>query len=549
MRRLILFPTLVVAAAIAAPAAVASPDDFAFNILPPGQFGGLPVTANSTDQIPLYDGLHAAPGRRAQARHPAPVQARGLPPQRRDHGRPRPAGRGCESCATSFGVPHIHGDTRADVWFGAGYVTAQDRSLLLTLGRGPARAAVAEVPGVNAFGLITSGRTFVPSEQSEALVTAQQEKLVQTYGDKGRQILRDLQAYADGITAAFEAAGATAPWTVNDAIAVTAFIGSIFGNGGGDEVRNSEFLARLRSQLGPGRGSGAFVDLMEADNEDTPTTTGTSSPTATRAGRRGPARHSWIRARWRSCQPPPPRRRRTSSLPARAARPRANRCSWPGPSSAISIPRSCSRRASRARAARPWQPGAGRRPYVLIGRTANYAWSLTTATSTIATSSSRSCASRRLGSHRGSRHYRYRGECRPMTTFDAGLLDGQPVSFPMTVHGPVFGTATVGGRPYAITRLRSTYGEDALSMAALRDMTLGRGRTIDGFYSSANQFGFTFNWAYANRRRTAFFSSGKLPYRAAGTNKLLPTLGTGSTTGAAGSPGCATRTTSSARAG
>ena len=93
----------------------------------------------------------------------------------------------------------------------------------------------------------------------------------------------------------------------------------------------------------------------------------------------------------------------------------------------------------------------------------------------------------------------------------------------MTVHGPVFGTATVGGRPYAITRLRSTYGEDALSIAALRDMTLGRGRTIDGFYSSANQFGFTFNWAYASRKATATFSSGLLPRRPRGLDRRLPT--------------------------
>ena len=89
------------------------------------------------------------------------------------------------------------------------------------------------------------------------------------------------------------------------------------------------------------------------------------------------------------------------------------------------------------------------------------------------------------------------------------------------------GTTLVGGKPYAIARQRSTYGEDGLSLAALRDMTVGRGSTVKGFWDSANQFGFTFNWGYANRDTTAYFSSGKLPRRAPGTNKLLPTLGTG----------------------
>ena|SRR5262245_47295196 len=32
-------------------------DDFAYNVLPPGQYGGLPTDVHSTDQIPLYDGL------------------------------------------------------------------------------------------------------------------------------------------------------------------------------------------------------------------------------------------------------------------------------------------------------------------------------------------------------------------------------------------------------------------------------------------------------------------------------------------------------------
>ena len=85
----------------------------------------------------------------------------------------------------------------------------------------------------------------------------------------------------------------------------------------------------------------------------------------------------------------------------------------------------------------------------------------------------------------------------------------------------------VKGKSYAIAKARSTYGEDAFGIAALRDMTVGGGSTVNGFYKAANQFGFTFNWAYASRKHVAYFSSGKLPIRAKGTNKLLPTLGTG----------------------
>jgi len=121
-----------------------------------------------------------------------------------------------------------------------------------------------------------------------------------------------------------------------------------------------------------------------------------------------------------------------------------------------------------------------------------------------------------------------------MRTFDAGTLQNEstggqtkPLRYRVTVHGPVQGTVMVKGKPYAIAKARSTYGEDAFGIAALRDMTVGGGSTVEGFYRAANEFGFTFNWAYASRKHVAYFSSGKLPIRAKGTNKLLPTLGTG----------------------
>ena len=98
---------------------------------------------------------------------------------------------------------------------------------------------------------------------------------MKTYGAKGRQILRDAQSEADGINAYWKAHNINqAPATVNDVIAVTAFIGSIFGAGGGAEASNADFLAKLQNELGTRRGRAAWDDdAMLFNDPEAPTTT------------------------------------------------------------------------------------------------------------------------------------------------------------------------------------------------------------------------------------------------------------------------------------
>ena len=144
----------------------------------------MPFTENSTDQLPLYSGLTPLRDNITDAdiehfflpEDFAPIGAT----HEEETGRP-----GLRLIYDSYGIPHIYGQTRADVAFGAGWVTARDRGLLLQVGRGPARAAVADVPNIDAFSLVTSGQSFVPSAATEALVTKQRQLLLDTYGAKG----------------------------------------------------------------------------------------------------------------------------------------------------------------------------------------------------------------------------------------------------------------------------------------------------------------------------------------------------------------------------
>jgi len=529
----------VVVALTALSAVSARAADVARYILPPGNFGGIPFTANSTDQLPLYAGLTPLRDHVTQA----DIDAFFLPEDFMPVGDPRveETGRpGLQLVYDAFGIPHIHGDTRADMAFGAGWATARDRTLLAQIGRGPARVAVADVPNVDAFSLVTSGQTFVPSSASEALVTEQVDLIKRTYGDKGQQIIDDAQAYADGINAYWSAHAINQPtYTVNDVVAVTAFIGSIFGAGGGAEAANADLLAKLQGSLGADQGRDAWDDVMLLDDPEAPTTIKQRFSYPTLTGGRVKGSVVLDAGSIQSIDPrvpemqaglAPARRRASNFLavaPSRSAT--GNSLTVMGPQLGYFYPEIVEQmdlHAPGIDAQGATVPGLAM--YVLIGRTKDYAWSLTSAGHDVRdVYAEELCEPDNSVPTRASTHYRFKRDCLAFTSFTAGTLGGKPLTYNVTVHGPVFATATVGGKPYALSRRRSTFGRDGLNLGALKDMTEGRARTPGRFFAIANQFGFTFNWAYVSRKTIAYFSSGRLPRRPRGLDRRLPTLGTG----------------------
>jgi acyl-homoserine lactone acylase PvdQ len=519
------------------PAAAA---DIARYILPPGNFGGLPFTVNSTDQLPLYAGLtplrdNVTLADINQFFLPEDFQPIGATTTI-NTGRP-----GLQLTYDSYGVPHVYGQTRDDVSFGAGWATARDRGLYLQIGRGPARVAVADVPNIDAFSLVTSIQSFTPSAEAEALVTEQVDLLKNRYGAPGRQVIADAQAYADGVNAYLQSVNSTQPpFTVNDVVAVTAFIGSIFGAGGGGEAANSDLLAKLQQQLGADQGRKAWSDVMLADDPEAPTTITRRFEYGPLTG--GPVTGSVVvdpgsiqsidpRVPANLVAAAPARRRASNFLvtaPSRSAS--GNSLAVMGPQLGYYYPEIVQQihlKTPRFEAQGVGVPGLAM--YILIGRTPDYAWSLTSAGHDVRdVFAEELCEPNGGAPTRASTHYRFKGECRAMEPFTAGTLGTTPLTYNRTVHGPVFATATVGGKPYALSRRRSTFGRDGLNLAALKDMTEGKARTPGRFWRAANKFGFTFNWAWVSRSRgTAFFSSGYLPERARGLDRRLPTLGTG----------------------
>jgi acyl-homoserine lactone acylase PvdQ len=519
-----------------APSAAAPERDYAavaLNVLPPGQSGSLNVGRNGTDQLKLYDGLTPLFGavNDSHLRKYFKSEAFGLGGAKTVRTeRPRA---GVRILRDGWDVPHIYGKTRADVEFGAGWATAEDRGLLMNLLRGQGRISALDVPGLNAFSLVGSGRDVEPSAATEAFL-AQQVQLIQAAGAKGAQLIRDVDAYIAGINA-YNTANQlpVRPWTRNDVIAAATLIGAVFGKGGGDEVARSEFLSALQKRLGTEQGLQVWRDLREQNDPEAPVTVPSSFPYGENSGAppagtvvddgsfepAGPGGVTAHRA---------PLHMSNAVLVAAGRSTNGHPLFVAGPQVGYYYPEillELDLHGGGIDARGAAFPGISF--YVLLGRGKDFAWSATSAESDVVDQFVETIC----GGDEA--HYLFKGECRAMDTFDAGVLTGRAgeadrkLVFRTTVHGPVIGYATVDGKRVAISQTRSTRGRELLSALAFQDLNMNRVTSARSFLHAMNQLEFTFNWFYADDRDIATFSSGRLPIRAPSVDGGLPTIGTG----------------------
>jgi acyl-homoserine lactone acylase PvdQ len=526
-----------------ASAAYAAPLDFGrqtYSVLPPGQAGAVPPVENSTDQLGLYDALTPLFGD-VRPRHIKRLfrSARFFEPRGGSVARPR---RGVTIRRDrQWGVPHIRGRTRSDVFFAIGWATAQDRGLFMETIRYPARLAIVDAPGLNALDIASSLRSFEPSARTERFL-ARQRGLVLRRGKRGRRVLKDVQAYLNGINAYNRKAdNGVKRWTYTDVVAVTGLLGQTFGAGGGDEVRSSLLLAELRGRLGGPAGTAVWRDLRSANDPETSVTTSRRFPYVTDRGGSTPGSlvadpGSLSSSAAQAARVTQAGRARASNavLVGRNRSATGHPLAVMGPQLGFFYPElflEVDAHGGGVHVRGGTLPGL---PYVLIGRTRDYAWSATSASSDNTDQFLEElCNPDGSPATRASTHYRYKGRCRPMGRFDAGVLKGsgggpdERIVFRQSVHGPISGTVTVDGRPYAVASMRSSRGREALAAFIGSALNEGRLRSARDLRRVAREFAFTFNLFYLDHRDIAFFSAGRLPVRAPGTNPSLPTLGTG----------------------
>jgi acyl-homoserine lactone acylase PvdQ len=165
-----------------------------------------------------------------------------------------------------FGVPHIYGDTRAELMFGIGWATAEDRLFFIDALRHAGRGDLAQFAGGSN---VAMDETVWANEPYTEQDLAAQVQYVTTQVPGGAQIASDASNFVDGINAYIALAKQHAftmlpgeyfalgmpngpqPFTVEDVAAIAALVGGIFGNGGGHQLQNAVLYEALKQRFGP----------------------------------------------------------------------------------------------------------------------------------------------------------------------------------------------------------------------------------------------------------------------------------------------------------
>lgn len=530
-------PLLALAAAVVPPAtaAAAKPLDrdyaaYARNIIPSGQYGGLPVPAGADTQAKMYDALTPKFDQVGDDDLLSDFKSEGFGVG--------PDGPGVKEklprkdvtiTRDRYGVPHVRATNYdAGVW-AAGWIAAADRGLLMQQARDNARVAAIDAPGLDALGLIAGLKSFKPSAQTEAVV-ARQTTVLKRAGKAGRRILRDIDTYLRGVNAYFKAQDSTArPFTRTDIYAVMALKGQFVGQGGGGEARRTQFFAALRARLGEAPALGVFNDLRQHDDPEMPASITKTFPYAPLPTSRSgnviidPGSYEPVSSVADGRTVTRDKQQASNVLLVGSKASATGRPLMVGgpqigyfyPGLTFEIDMHAPGLVWRGATA-PAFPG-----YMLIGRGPDFATTLTSAGGDIIDQYAETLCG---GSET---KYEYKGRCRDMTLFDAGTLDGKAVSFRQTVHGPVVGYATVNGTRVAITSKRSSRGRDVLDLRLYRDISTGAVKSPQTFFRAAAKSPQTFNSFYIDHRNIAVFTSGRLPIRPAGVDNGLLTDGRG----------------------
>jgi acyl-homoserine lactone acylase PvdQ len=369
-----------------------------------------------------------------------------------------------------------------------------------------------------------------------------------------------------------------APWTRADLTYVASLVGGIFGKGGGQEYANSMFYGQLVKKYGTAKADKMFATLREKNDKEAPTTSTLSFPYDNKAfnphqagvaipdldGAHGTASGDDVGSTNPIETLLDALKLGLTGVPNEVETPSgtidlSSLFSANGMSNALLVG------ANKTKTGHPlvvfgpqtgyynpqllneqvlMGPGvfargvsfAGTNLVVELGHGLDYAWSATSSGSdNIDTVVEKLCNADGSAPTVDSTSYRKDGgACVPMqynehkeTVIPNISAPTAPKTLKMQVwrtnHGIVQTRTTVKGVPVAVVMERSTYGREAASILGFsRFNNPDYVKNATTFKQAANGVDYTFNWFYADDRDIAYFSSGRLPVRAAGTDTDMP---------------------------
>ncbi|HKP91366.1 MAG TPA: penicillin acylase family protein [Thermoleophilaceae bacterium] len=552
------------------------------NVLPPGtrgldnfaQLAAFQATGDRpphwTDQLPLYRDLVYASPRLRHADIPKYFKDATFGVRQNDVAAVETPRAGVRIVRDKrFGVPHVYGETRSDVLFGAGYAGAEDRLFLMDVLRHTGRAQLSSFAGGSASNRAMDRTQWGIAPYTEADLEQQIANAPKLYGKIGNKFVRDGQDYVDGVNAYIDEAlldpskmpGEYAPlgqtlehWKLTDVIATASLIGGIFGKGGGRELASAGVLQAFVDRFGVRAGRRSWLDFRSRSDPETPVTVRGRFryENASPFSKRGLAMPDAGSVRYTPPAPPPSRAaaRRKGAFDLQRSFARHHEMSnvllVPGRESATGHPIAVmgpqvgyyvpqilmeeELHGPGFDAAGAAFPGVN--AYVQLGHGSDYAWSATTAyADNVDTFAEVLC--------KDAFHYLWRGKCLAMQRLERtnawhpNALDQTPpgsetLGAYRTVHGIVYARGRSGGRRVAFARARSTYmheADSALAFSLLNDPRAVRGPR--SFQRAVSNINFAFNWFYVDSRHIAYYLSGWYPQRARGTSPDFPILGTG----------------------
>jgi acyl-homoserine lactone acylase PvdQ len=249
--------------------------------------GGRPP-AHSRDQTPLYaDLLYGFRGLRdSQLARYFRDESFGIPPgQVTRTERPDPA-QAVTIYRDAADVPHVYGETRGAMAFGAGYAAAEDRLFEMDVLRHTGAGHLSEFIGPSCSDEQMDHDQLLFAGYTQAQKQAQFERAAQL-GPLGAEAATMTEAYVAGVNRYIDEATANPDlmpadyavvgqlpthWVPADLVDLAGLLANGFGAGGGAEVANAALLKYLQSQLGAAAGRAAFDDFKDSNDAGRPNT-------------------------------------------------------------------------------------------------------------------------------------------------------------------------------------------------------------------------------------------------------------------------------------